>query len=226
MTLISFVPRYCIVCGEFIADSVPDSIPVCHRCRRALRPFPGQTCPICGLPADLSGEICESCAERTSPIEKIRTAYLYRAGAARIVKAYKSYGHRHFSALFREELTRIYRQEYHGLPLVPVPASRHGRRKRGFDQSLELAQMISSATGEAVWDGLSRRSGDEQKTLSRSERLQNLSDAFFLRRANPPEEIVLVDDVITTGATVEQCARLLRQHGTKRCFVLALARDV
>ena len=112
--------------------------------------------------------------------------------------------------------------------IVPVPLSRSRRRQRGFNQSELLAEVLSRQYHKLISaNNLVRvRETPAQASLSRAERLQNLEGAFRLKR---PEEfsgkvVLLVDDVLTTGATAAEISRLLKQAGTKTVYVLVIAR--
>ena len=117
--------------------------------------------------------------------------------------------------------------------LVPVPLHRAKQGDRGFNQSLELCLELTKRTGIATADCLQRiRSTESQASLHRSERLKNLSKAFSMRRrlfGKAPEvkgaKVLLVDDVLTTGATTHECAKILkRDGGAEKVVVITVAR--
>lgn len=110
--------------------------------------------------------------------------------------------------------------------LVPVPLSIEGLRQRGFNQSLLLAHHVSKKTGVALeMDGLVKvRDTHPQIGLSAKERAANLRGAFRAARDFRGERVVLVDDVMTTGATAAACARQLLKAGAADVVVLTLAR--
>lgn len=221
------LPRYCILCNNSLDYLPEDRIPLCTSCRSQIEPFPGNRCPRCGLPGDLSGEVCDACSTKRSPITSIRTPFFYHGIYAEIIRLYKHRGYRYLAPLLAAFMVPIYQAHYSGLPLVPVPASSSGKRERGYDQSLQLALSIAKSTDTTIWNGLGRKRSRQQKVLSREERAQNLSARFFLRTESAiPACAVLVDDVITTAATVEACGELLLKKGTKACHALALARDL
>lgn len=119
--------------------------------------------------------------------------------------------------------------------LVPVPLHHLRHRERGFNQARVLAEGLSAACGVPVWNDLRRvRPTSKQSLLDRRHRLTNLRQAFALSRPfpglfRPPFELrgkslVLIDDVFTTGATADACARVLLRAGAKRVAVLTVAR--
>ncbi len=118
-----------------------------------------------------------------------------------------------------------------GWPLVPVPLHRGRLRHRHFNQAGEIARILSARTGLPVLDALRRvRRTDTQTLLGRRQRMENLRGAFALSRAGKhwagsnPEGAVLIDDVLTTGSTVNECARMLRRAGCRRVCVVTVMR--
>ncbi len=117
--------------------------------------------------------------------------------------------------------------------LVPVPLHRLRQREREFNQSWELCRVLAKSTGIAMMDAMQRvLPTDKQAELSRSQRLKNLRNAFAMKPV--PEgkdlplrgkQVLLVDDVFTTGATTDACARVLRRQGkVEKVVVITVAR--
>ena len=118
-----------------------------------------------------------------------------------------------------------------GWPLVPVPLHRSRERRRHFNQAAEICHAISRHTGMPVVHALRRkRSTETQTLLSRKQRMENLRGAFEATRvcrqlhADAPNGVILVDDVLTTGSTVHECARTLRRAGIRKVFVITVMR--
>jgi len=114
------------------------------------------------------------------------------------------------------------------LPLVPVPVHPARLRQRGYNQAALLASGLGSRAGLPVLDILERRrSTARQHGLGKAARLHNLQGAFALRDgAHSPPMLILVDDILTTSATLESCARVLRQAGAAAVYGFAIAREV
>lgn len=114
------------------------------------------------------------------------------------------------------------------LPLVPVPVHAARLRQRGYNQAALLAAALGSRTGLPVLDILERRrSTARQHGLGKAARLHNLRGAFALRDGvRSPPMVILVDDILTTSATLESCARVLRQAGAAAVYAFAIAREV
>lgn len=111
--------------------------------------------------------------------------------------------------------------------LVPVPVHPRRARERGYNQAALLARAIGRARGLPVCELLARpRATARQHGLDRSARLANLRAAFALNAPRSPPRVVVVDDILTTGATMEACASVLRAGGARLVYGFALAREV
>jgi ComF family protein len=112
--------------------------------------------------------------------------------------------------------------------LVPVPVHRDRLRQRGYNQAALLALELSRITKLSSADVLERRRATtQQHRLDRAARLRNLREAFVLKPGrDPPKVAILVDDILTTSATLEACAAVLRAAGTERVLGFAIAREV
>ena len=116
-------------------------------------------------------------------------------------------------------------------PLVPVPLHRRRFQHRFFNQAEEIARELSFISGLPVVNALARiRATEHQTSLTRAQRLENLRGAFQITRtgarviSQKPAGAVLVDDVLTTGSTVDECAKTLRRAGFKRIFIVTVMR--
>lgn len=127
-----------------------------------------------------------------------------------------------------DEITSSRLSDHVPIGLVPIPASRRGRRRRGFDQSLSLAMALAAGSSGRyrVYPILARRHGIDQKHLDRSKRFDNIATQLVLRRgASLPGDapIVIIDDVVTTGASMLATRRLVSSISTGPCIGLAAA---
>jgi ComF family protein len=114
------------------------------------------------------------------------------------------------------------------LPLVPVPVHPVRQRQRGYNQAALLARALSAESGLPVMDLLERRRATvRQHGLGKAARLHNLRGAFELRKGEQsPPQLILVDDILTTSATLEACAQVLRDAGATSVYGFAIAREV
>ena len=213
-------PLRCVVCGEAGVDGRD----LCRSCHDAL-PWQGPACPRCALPAP-AGDTCGRCLQSTSPLACVRAVFDYAFPLDRLLPRLKF--HHDFAA--GRVLVQCMAERLGGLPrpdaVVPVPLHRARLRRRGYDQALELARPLASALQLPIHTGLLQRSKatTAQSRLDADARQRNLRGAFAVSGCTAPEHVVLVDDVMTTGATLEAAARVLRQAGVQRVDAWVCAR--
>jgi len=207
----------------------------CGRCWLRIPRIDGCVCQICGVPLRDGGARCYGC--RQNPLSlMVRAATDYRFPIQQAIHRFKYAGRRTLTPALHT-LLRYAWQLYPELApvdfLIPVPLHRSTARLRGYNQSLLLAQQLGKQFDLPVLDRLliRRRKTKPQFTLNRAERLRNLDQAFALasgfdRNWLKNKRLLLIDDVCTTGVTLEQCARTLRKAGAGPVKALVLARDI
>lgn len=188
-------------------------------------------CAICAQPltAASASAVCGTCLQSRPKFDASFIPYRYAYPLDRLIQRLKYHGDlsvgRVMGELFVEQLRTARRQTLPQL-ILPVPLGPKRYRERGFNQAIELARTISALTALAVrTDVLERaRETQEQARLARKERRRNVRGAFRVLR--PPEcrHVALLDDVVTTGSTVNEIAKLLRRAGVQRIEVWAVAR--
>ncbi|MCD7100191.1 ComF family protein [Stenotrophomonas sp. MMGLT7] len=217
------LPPRCAVCDEPGADGCD----LCRRCREAL-PWNGVACSACAIPLpgrDAAGApLCGSCLQRRPPLERVSAAFAYAAPVAGLLLRFKF----HQDLAAGRVLATLMAAHCAALPrpqaLVPVPLHRARLRQRGYDQALELARPIAAALSLPRCDALRRiRPTAAQSRLDAPGRRRNLRGAFGV--AGPvPAHVALVDDVMTTGATLQAAALALRRAGATRVDAWVCAR--
>ncbi len=226
-----FLGPECAACG--VPLERPLDGPVCAACWRAVPRLTPPLCDRCGdaLPHATDDRLCWRCHGSSSAIERAGSAGMYQGSMRAIVHAFKYEGRRALA----EPLAAMMREAGGDLladadAVVPVPLSSRRAFARGFNQADDLARLL----GLPVWRLLGRRHGPPQAGLSASERAVNVRDAYALgwaaRWPLAPSlrgaTVVLVDDVMTTGTTLEACARVLATAGARRVRALTAARAV
>jgi ComF family protein len=215
-------PPVCVHCRGLVAPGPYRHL--CARCARLLAFARPPHCPTCGQPfpaGDAPGRSCAHCAALVPAFRSGCTAVLFRGPARSLVLELKYHGGRYvvrdLEAVFRRSPSVLARAR--GAVLVPVPLHPRKQRERGYNQSALLAAALARAAGGgARVRPLLRRVADtpSQTGLDRRARRENLKNAFALRRTrglNPRLHYLLVDDVFTTGSTLNSCARVLRRAG-------------
>ena len=192
--------------------------PFCERC---AEPFP----------RSLSDSfVCANCEKRKWALSRLRAAYRAVGSVREAVLRFK-YGREYFlrpwlGRWLRDGFCQHYAAESWDA-LIPVPLHPMRRRKRGFNQSLEITRWLGERTGLPVKEGLVRQKvTPPQARLRRSERLRNLRGALALAPGFDPQglRLLICDDIFTTGATADACARVLRQAGAAEVAALTVAR--
>ena len=194
-------------------------------------------CQRCGLPFPaLAGQaafVCNHCAAQTWSFEWARSGYQMAGQVREAVIGFK-YGEQFYR---REELVQWLRASFHrnacgGQPwdgLVPVPLYHLRLRERGFNQAQELAKGLERHERTPVLNCLYRcRETNYQSKLGRRARLENLRGAFRLKPGFDVRSLnlLVIDDVFTTGATAQACAQILRSGGASRIGILTVARSI
>lgn len=220
--VLRIVPQRCVVCGRYL----PGGPPLCDPCRATLTPISGPRCARCGVPLVYEIEVCVRCRQRELSYQTHRSLFAYAGTVKAVIVAYKFNRRRSVASVFVPYLAHRLRTEFPGAVVCPVPASRKGRRRRGFDQVAMLARLLHAQHDVDVRSLLARGRAGEQKKLDFVDRSRNLLGAIELRGGHElPRHVVLLDDVFTTGATINECARVLIGCGVERVDALTLAAD-
>jgi ComF family protein len=216
------LPWRCLLCG----DAGADGLDLCAACAAEL-PRNTRCCARCALPLPSSVAVCGACQRKPPPWDAAWAPFRYGWPLDRLEARYK----------FGRDLAagRTLARLWQGVCapaatpalILPVPLHRARLRQRGYNQALELARPLGRALGVPVrHDLLLRpRATAAQTELDAAARRRNVRGAFALREgATLPAHVVVLDDVMTTGATLAECARVLKRAGVARVEVWALAR--
>ena len=218
----------CALCGTWL----PPGLALCEGCETEL-PWLGPHCQRCALPLPVVGLICGGCLADSPAFDQVLTPWRYAFPVDSLINAFK---HRDQGNLGRLAGALLARHLQHlfdeGQPrpelLLPVPLSPQRLRQRGFNQAALLANWLGKPLQLPVNTQLLQRVQEQhsQQGLTASERRRNLKQAFALVTAAElaGRHLALVDDVLTTGATADSLARLLKRAGARRVDVYCLAR--
>jgi ComF family protein len=224
----------CLACDCAIAAG-DDARLVCRRCRARLRALPSPTCQRCGAPllrtGATTGYICNECVRWPAALRFARSACLLWPPADRIVHQLKYGGWRALAAPMAERMRQVMlpvELQTEVSMVVPVPTTAARRRARGYNQAELIARAYARSAGLQCVTGLQRsgRTGS-QTALQPLERAANVAGAFQLAQTSPPltaAHVLLIDDVLTTGATSTECAQALVAGGARCVSVLTFAR--
>jgi len=220
----------CAACEQPL--DAPSRGPICIACWNAIVPITPPVCDACGDPLpswrtiSVACNRCPRCRRRARHVARGRAIGAYDGALRAIVHALKYGGRRSvakpLAALLAQHGAELLRD---ASVVVPVPLHRSRRRARGFNQAAEIARHLPVPSAHML---RRVRATPSQTDLPAAQRHANVRDAFALRRGARVQDsvVVLVDDVSTTGATLDACARVLRAAGAREVHALTLARVV
>ncbi|WP_439815166.1 double zinc ribbon domain-containing protein [Zavarzinia sp. CC-PAN008] len=223
------LPPRCLRCGE----AVDEQGRLCLACWSGIRFVEAPLCGCCGVPLDFDlgpGVRCGACLAHPPAFDRARTVMGYDEASRDLILRLKHADHLEGAPHFARWLARAGAELVQGADaIVPVPL--HWRRLvlRRYNQSAVLGMALARVCGVPCRPDLllRLRPTASQGHLGRSQRARNVRGAFAVRGGQPvPARIVLLDDVLTTGATVEACARTLKRAGAVNVDVLTLARVI
>lgn len=232
------LPPTCLACDKLIASGDNKRL-VCRRCRTMLRRAPPPTCDRCGAPRLITGrEIeanCQECRDWPEEIFRADSAYLMHPPADRIVHQLKYRGWRAVADVMAEAMVHaaltidVARRID---VIMPVPTTESRIRERGYNQAELIARALAESVQRECELLLERTtSKSTQTTLQPAARGANVAGAFRLRSSalgimRDAPHVLIVDDVLTTGATAIECTRTLIEAGARCTSVLTYARAV
>jgi predicted amidophosphoribosyltransferase len=213
------LPERCAICD------LPGRGALCAQCAASLTRLRPPVCERCGSPGPWPVKRCAECAGRRLAFSSARSAIVYDASARALVRAWKERGRRRLArdaaAIVREVVAPAVAHA-----LVPVPGDPERARERGDVPARALAAELASMWDVRVLDALVRtRVLRPQRGLSLDERRRNVRGSVVARGSVPPE-VCVIDDVYTSGATVDACAKACRAAGARAVGVVTLARAV
>ena len=228
-------PAGCRICEALLTSA--SRVPICAECLASFQRVPGIFCEICGRPlpglSKKEGEplLCPACQDRTYAFERARSFALYEGAVVRAILLLKFERIEPLGAWFAERLGELVNAEGNALAadvVVPVPLNRERQRERGYNQAAVLSKPLAKKLRlphKAVLLMRTRARPDKQ-VLSLEERWESVRGAFATRPGSQVDNlrVLLVDDVLTTGATLDACARVLRDAGAKSVVALTVAR--
>lgn len=222
----ALLPSVCVLCRH----AVHGRKPLCFSCESHL-PKNTQACVRCAMPLAVATPMCASCMQTPPVFTQAFCAFRYEEPIAGLLNRYKHSGHTasgHWLARsFAQGVQAHYQTANIALPECVLPVPLHWRRlqRRGFDQGLEIARVLARQLRLPLLATLRRqRYTVSQQGLSRAQRRRNLQDAFVLHKPLPYHRVAVVDDVLTTGSTATEIARVLQAAGAAEVHVWALAR--
>lgn len=199
----------------------------CEECESKLPKNDHNFCDHCGRKTEQKENFCLSCKERQVYLDKARSSFCYEYPISNLIKSYKYYGKKYLVNLFSHYLYQTaIKNDFKPDYICYVPMTKKALRKRKFNHGELLAKQLGEKLSVEVLDCIEKvRETKRQANLDRKERLNNLQGSFHLsqRKIFENKKIIIVDDVLTTGATSEVLAKLIKGANAKSVYLLTIA---
>ena len=202
-------PDTCLVCQQ-------EGCCICKDCEKAKLVTKKPACPICNS-LNNDWRTCNNCYRKTD-LRGAYVAYRYESEIKDLIWAMKFENKRSIANYFAEKLGLL-----EGV-VCYVPSDGRTRRTRGYDQAELIAKRYAKINNLPLERALLRLKHTRQVGKGRAERIKNISGNFLATKDMNGKNVILIDDVITTGATVSECAKVLKQAGAKNVWALAVAK--
>lgn len=236
--LVSIIfPADCRICAELLVDS--RRVPICPKCLASFERIRSAICEICGCP--LSGYqlregqtgLCPACQNKTYGFDRARSFAIYQGPLVRAILLLKFEQIEPLGSWFAEKVAEIVESErdrFAADVVVPVPLHRQRQRDRGYNQAALISKPLAKRLHlpHKALLLMRTKARPDKRILTLEERWESVRNAFATRPGSQVDDlrVLLVDDVLTTGATLDACARELREAGAKSVFAITVARAI
>ena len=216
----SLLQQECVLCGAGV-----ETQSLCAACRECLPYLHKPCCRMCALPIP-DGELCGACMSDPPAFDSARAAFSYSFPVDALIQAFKYQGNLALAPILAAELSPS-ADEYLDF-IIPVPLSTARLRERGFNQALEIARIISTKSGISLLANACSRILDNppQAGLPWKDRAKNVRRAFICNADLRGKKVALLDDVMTTGATLNELAKAVRKKGAVEINAWVVARTL
>ena len=218
-------PNRCPVCDEIVT---PYGERICLECMDKLKVLTPPWCMKCGKKLESDEEFCRDCREKTHYFERGRALYEYGSVASGVYRM-KYGGKQEYATYFGEEMAEYLKSFIKQIGpdgIVPIPLHKQRQRKRGYNQAELLAKALGDAMNIPVYDKMLVRIKNTKplKLQNPTERQNNLKKAFIIGKNDVKlKTILIVDDIYTTGSTINEAAQVLRRNGAEKIYFVTLA---
>ena len=216
-------PRRCPVCDSVLPFG---GDLICEDCAKKLINVREPRCRKCGrMLTDTGKEYCPDCENVRHGFDRAVSAFVYNDAMQDAIFRFKYQGRQEYADFFAESMSKYLGRELRGFgaeAIIPVPLHKDRLRKRGYNQAVLLSERLGKTMGIRVEKDLVKRvrATAPQKTLTREERRKNLKKAFKLSGNGVKlTKVIIVDDIYTTGSTVDEISYLLRAAGVRSVYV-------
>lgn len=224
-------PQRCPICDDIVT---PKGCMVCESCKDILSPLRQPLCYKCGRPIiSTSTEYCDTCSTYNFGFDRAFSLWPYNNTVKSSLSRFKYKGRREFAEYYAYELYKHFKSlpsKLNITAIVPVPIHSGRLKSRGYNQANLIAKLLSEKMElPNISDYLTRsKNTTAQKNLDPVSRRNNLKNAFEINKNSPYygvhlRNILLIDDIYTTGSTADACSKVLKNNGTEKVYVLCVA---
>lgn len=220
------VPKRCLLCGEVLLKGEY----FCDKCLNFEKNYP-PSCRKCGRTISLTSKtgVCPFCKGKKRYFDRIYSPFLFKPPLSDLIHLFKYTGHDFIGKILAEKLFQALTfgyylnfKHYDGITFVPIHKQK--LRERGFNQSFILAENISKHSGIKTADTLGvKHSLKSQTKKNYTDRQKAVKDNFYFKPGEKYKRLILIDDVFTTGATISECSKVLKENSVEEVFVITLS---
>lgn len=216
-------PPVCVFCGKICKEGI------CGECRKNVGIIKEPRCKKCGKPIrQEEKEFCYDCEREELCFEQGRSLWLHKMPVSSSIYAFKYKNRRIYGEIYGREMAKTFRKIIYLWKvdvIVPVPLHKKKQKKRGYNQSEILAKEIGFYVNIPVDTTLVKRKINTvpQKEFSRKERKKNLKNAFEVTKKIKGKRVLIIDDIYTTGSTIDAISVLLKKAGAEKTYFLTIS---
>ena len=211
----------CNACGKEIFSGY-----FCNECLKSIETIGENKCEHCGRKSMYKTEYCDSCKDRNLSFNVARSVYVYKEPLSYLIQNFKYDNAKYHLEFFANEMASVYKNEGLSCDIITfVPMHPNRLKKRAYNQAELLADALSKILNVPLVDCIEKvKDTQNQAKLSREDRVKNLVGSFKVdKNLVKDKKVLLVDDVLTTGSTVDVISKVLTSNGAKEISVLTLA---
>lgn len=219
-------PKRCLFCDEVILNTQV----FCEDCKSQAEWLTKYLCKKCGKPLELKkSEICFDCSKKSHAYDAGRAMWLYEGAVKDAIKRYKFDGRKSLANSFSDVLLNFYIKhiDWQIDLITAIPLHKTKLKSRGYNQAALISDLLGRKLDIRVVNDLliRQKTTRPQKELSDGERILNIRDAFCIdeRYSVDGLNLLILDDIYTTGSTLDECAKVLKDKGANRVYFLTLA---
>ncbi|SEW08759.1 ComF family protein [[Clostridium] fimetarium] len=222
-------PSTCPICTQVLDKNIDEKVYICEKCRKKLSYIESPRCLQCGKPVDnAETEFCYDCSRVKHIYSQGVGVWAYTDEIKNSIYQFKYHNKREYGEFYGFELKNRYEsiiKNWDADVLIPVPLHKSKQRKRGYNQAEIIAKSIGKLLDIPVDSQLLKREKKTlaQKELNDKERLKNLENAFKIEeKVVKYDKVIIVDDIYTTGTTIDSCAKILIDAGVVKVYYISL----